>query len=384
MKRIFILLLLFLLLFPSCKELYNYEGPGENSIVVDGMITDAPGPYYITLNKVLPFSNNPSSGNDTNYLVQGAIVFIKSDKGENVQLQEYNPGNYKTNGSDIQGEVGHSYYITIQTREGDVYESLPSTICESPVISDIDVNIEKQSFLETNSEGNQVATEVEGMAVSAQMKLNNTSKYFKIDVEGVYQIQRIIERPISICEGCKTACLGCNDIPIYCWSNFSDLLPNIFEVNSSSSVNNLDNVPAIFIQPIDPIYLEKTILPLDLERTPIVSGYIVDIKAYDIDENIYEYYRNVITLFSAQNKIFDPIPVQLTGNIKCINKPEKIAYGIFIATSVNRKQFFIVWNPGTSDILKKEMGTIYNIPQDSACTEYDTLQPVWWQNINGK
>jgi hypothetical protein len=92
------------------------------SIVVDGMITDQPGPYTVKLLKTLPI-DDPLDSNPT---VTGAIVTITDDGGGSEVLKEINPGVYET--SSTKGTVGKTYMLTIVTNENQSYQSSPETL----------------------------------------------------------------------------------------------------------------------------------------------------------------------------------------------------------------------------------------------------------------
>src|SRR5882762_4417354 len=107
--------LLFLVL-DACIEPFNVKIPaGQQTMVVDGLITDQPGPYTILLYKVLPLDK------EFHYpeWVGGASISILDDLGASEKLTENAPGHYMT--STLQGVVGKSYYIRIVTQDGIIY-----------------------------------------------------------------------------------------------------------------------------------------------------------------------------------------------------------------------------------------------------------------------
>jgi len=111
-RRSLIILALVISLF-SCKELYDYQAETSGDyIVVEGMITDDPGPYRVTLSKAIAFSNDLRLYNFSPEKETGAMVTIKSDKGEEAILfeEERKPGTYATRAGDLTGEVGHRYW----------------------------------------------------------------------------------------------------------------------------------------------------------------------------------------------------------------------------------------------------------------------------------
>ena len=110
-KLKYILLMLSIITF-GCKdefllELRNYEP----IMVVDGIITDLPGPYTIKMSKTSPV-------NETVELpYEGCTVSIFENTDKSEVLTEIEPGKYVTSEGGIQGVIGNEYRISIITPE---------------------------------------------------------------------------------------------------------------------------------------------------------------------------------------------------------------------------------------------------------------------------
>ena len=105
--------------FVSCVENYWPElAPEyEKILVVDGTITNLPGPYEVKLSLV-------SHVQDPEFIPYSRCrVMITSDKGEYENLFELSPGVYSTSTYGIQGACGVSYKLTIITPTQEVYVS---------------------------------------------------------------------------------------------------------------------------------------------------------------------------------------------------------------------------------------------------------------------
>src|SRR5512145_2625953 len=77
--------------------------------VIEGMITDRPGPYTIRLTHSTAIENMAIKP------IQGATVTIFDDLGNQEVLEETEPGIYQTSISGIRGQIGRSYWITVQS-----------------------------------------------------------------------------------------------------------------------------------------------------------------------------------------------------------------------------------------------------------------------------
>ena len=114
---------LLFLIFDACIEPFNIQlKDSQQTLVVEGMITDQPGPYTVKLFQSLALEEQL---NTTNW-VQGAAISIYDDQGVVEALHEVTPGNYQT--TTIQGTVGRTYHIRITLADGLEYESVPEIL----------------------------------------------------------------------------------------------------------------------------------------------------------------------------------------------------------------------------------------------------------------
>ncbi len=104
-------------LLSACVTPFDVSTSYQPAIVVQGMITDQPGPYVVTISTTLPINDQL----DEPPMVTGATVVINDDQGNTETLKEKSPGNYYTSVS--QGVVGRSYSLSITTSEGNSYQS---------------------------------------------------------------------------------------------------------------------------------------------------------------------------------------------------------------------------------------------------------------------
>ena len=62
---------------------------------------------------------------------------------------------------------------------------------------------------------------------------------------------------------------------------------------------------------------------------PIVYRYDFTIRLHGIRLIDYLYYKNLISQLNPQNTLFDPIPIQIKGNMICLTDPSINVYGYF-------------------------------------------------------
>ena len=128
MKR-YILIALTVLLFAQCQEEVDLNlNDVEPRMVIEGIITDAEGPYKVLVSKTFNYYDNSS---DTG--VSGAEVTISDNEGFSETLVETEKGVYQT--ENLQGKVGNTYTLQVTYEETD-YEA-SGTILEPPIFDSL-------------------------------------------------------------------------------------------------------------------------------------------------------------------------------------------------------------------------------------------------------
>jgi len=147
--KISIPIFILFLFLPSCIEpFYFNKGEAPKSLVVDGLITNEPGPYVVYLARTSEYNSYYVNTEE----VGGAIILISDDMGNSEVLTEsYIPGIYKTDPDGIRGIPGRFYKIEIETPDGKQYESAPELLSAVPGIDT--VYYERQQFQEIDDNG---------------------------------------------------------------------------------------------------------------------------------------------------------------------------------------------------------------------------------------
>jgi hypothetical protein len=113
-----------MMVLSSCEKVIDIDLNSKSSkIVIEGIIDDQPGPYYIRLSTTVTFDEV----NDFPP-VSGARVIITDDQAGNDTLLEISPGLYQT--TSLQGIYGHTYTLQVNTPSGESY----SSVCKMPAL----------------------------------------------------------------------------------------------------------------------------------------------------------------------------------------------------------------------------------------------------------
>lgn len=368
--------------FCSCKELYNdYQAElDEEYLVVEGMITDNPGPYYITINKALAYSNNLDLRKYKTQPEKNAIVIIKTDAGD-FSLHELTnkPGTYATNAADFTGQIGNRYTLYIETQQGEIYESAPMLLAAKPDVKELFAENAERTVLDESVPGYQRFVTQQGLKLSCDIDNQNASKYLKVDMR-IITTSTTNYDSVFYPSPSTPEPLFTKSITYYCWKiRARDPDPNIIATSGDTTV--LQKIPLGFVVQSETYTYADTFkdypegLYIINEEFQMINGmittivhdtsrasyYLVDINAYCIDDESYEYYRNLKNQLTAYTRIFDPIPAQLTGNIKCTSNPQKSIFGIFSAASLMQQQFSVSWY-GSGNVPKiKKLGEYFPV-----------------------
>ncbi len=106
----------------SCVTPYEVNTVFVEQLVVEGQITDQPGPYLVKISKTVPINQQFYKTSPISH----ASVVIQDDQGNSEALYEGSSGNYYTYST--QGVIGRSYSIKITTAEGGIYQSKPEKL----------------------------------------------------------------------------------------------------------------------------------------------------------------------------------------------------------------------------------------------------------------
>ena len=122
-----LIIILSLLLFSSCEDKVELDiVEGDKKLVVEGGVSDVPGPYQIKLTEtqdVNSYSSEP--------FVSDAIIVIKENNLTIDTLKYLRDGIYQTVNL-VQGVIGDTYQLYIKTSDGQEYESTPETMPQVP------------------------------------------------------------------------------------------------------------------------------------------------------------------------------------------------------------------------------------------------------------
>ena len=275
-------------------------------IVVDGIITDQPGPYQVKLTRTVSLDSESSKGTSIN----NATVRIESGEGDVDLLVPIGNGRYQT--TNIRGVIGGKYKLNFSV-EGQTYESNWESILES---SNIDsVSYDRQVDLVAGEEGIQFYVTNSGNPEAA--------RFYRYEWEETWQITVEYRALYDYLGGDKVAY---TTNPLYdCWKYDSSRV-----INLGSTQGLADNK----------LYKHK--IPFvfgDDER--FTERYSLNLKQFGLNEEEYAFWKLLQESNQEGGSLFDKQPANVTGNIKNIDDPEDVVLGYFSASSLKEERLFL-------------------------------------------
>ena len=139
----FAVFLLFSLSLNTCTDsLKGVTKTADGVLVVEGSVTDQPGPYEVKL-----YLKSLDVNIKTKTPVQNADVMVLDDKGNSYPFMEGDKGRYISDPADFSGIPGRCYKLKIELDNGKTYQSKSEKLKAAPVVDTIyPIFIKKISF----------------------------------------------------------------------------------------------------------------------------------------------------------------------------------------------------------------------------------------------
>jgi len=307
-----IILILPLVLLFSCLEPYEPEIPGGSNIflVVDGVITNKPGPYTIKMTKSYDLNENDSK--DTK--VTGLTLLIEEENGPIETLIETEEGIYQTN--TLQGKTGARYRLTFDY-EGNQFQSSWETINSSIPIDSVYYKLETRQTndRETDITGVQFYIDSHGPSQDAT--------YYRYEWEETWEIG--VSYPSYFDYIGNDELILTTDPRHTCWKYNDQSTINI-ATSDGLSENVISKQQLAFVTGEEERFVEK---------------YSLLVKQFALDEDEYKFWKILQETNEELGTLYDKQPGNIRGNIFNLSSPSEIVLGYFSASGLEEERVFI-------------------------------------------
>jgi hypothetical protein len=353
----------------SCYKPYDADiDASEKILVVEGMITNELASYRIRLSYALPFYSG-----DAIEPVTSASVYVTDDLGNTYQFPESTGGFYKSDSVNFTGNPGRTYTLFIETPEGFNYMSNPQLLRPG---YQPDTIFALADYQQTISRFNEVYKTIRGANILLNIKSDSdTLPHFRFTSNLLRLYNYIVSRARV-------------DYMLYCWDTDNTIMDinltqkeytNDFFLVSQHAVYFVDDKIFSYLwdYTLDTNPPYKLLIPSNSELYPIAHR-ILYLDQYSLNNETYLYYKSMDDLLSSEGKLFDPIAVQLRGNIHCTSNPGEKVFGFFEASSVNRTAYQIGFRAFNDQYSVTEVP--YILPDKPDGCLVDLVPPFWISN----
>lgn len=364
------MLLVLFIFSDACVEPLSIDIPKISPrLVVDGLITNEPGPYEIDLF----YTTSIDSTLKRPKYETGAIVFIVDDLGHEEPLYETEPGKYRTSESSIfQGEVGRSYHVRFITSKGKEYNSAPQEMMPAGEIDGLELGFVDDVVPSGNPnepepfDGLRLLVNARGVADNPNL--------FRWRWVGTYKTKSF---PELVKEGGRN---GPIPAPLEC-SGYIRVGNHIQKVGectccicwateySSGAVVSDNRIVNEYTFNEVPIGL------ISVTSLHFFEKYHVEVQQLSVSPVVYEFWKLAGIQQGSGGNIFQPNAVKIRGNIRCVSDPDEEVLGIFSVSAIVKKSMFI-----TPDQIPAPLPPLEMIAAD--CRQFfqnsTTTQPVFW------
>ncbi len=380
-----------ILLLTGCKEVYYPVIDRQmEALVIEGLMTNLKESYKVKLTMASTYDSTLSSEGIT-----GALVSITDDLG-NIYLMHENHflKSYYSDPSEFVAVAGRSYALHIEMPGGEVYESTAQKLLPPASIDSIHGISGNKEFWYTDQLGDIVSRLVYGSETFMDIGNNSDSVYqYRLDnyIINCYSFRDlwtpemkaagITFPPPKDCPG--TVC----PYLIYNWKRF-DLKTsiNLTATTQTFSSDKLFNSTVCFFSfdsaafPLNykmdscgyDVHEKYVCGPIRQKAGP--AGKALQTRLYALNQASSVYYQELNKQLSAEGKLFDPIAVQLQGNMRCISNPGKLALGLFEVSSCTTKSYWLTFNYGTGEGHYQPIGDLSGLPDAGS----SKVMPGFW------
>ena len=311
-KNIIIPIFIFITLAGCIEPFTPNIDESEESLVIEGQITDQEGYHYIHISRTAPYYD-PHKIPEPDCQVEvvdnygNIFEFYESDSGLYMQ---WIPKDFLN--------IGTQYKVKVITTDGNIYESdFNELLSPSPPIDNIYYEIEVretndpdkplngiQFYLDLNAPGD--------FARNYRWELEETWEY-----EAAYRIQYYYDGTIHEI-----------DDPFFlfrCWR--TEPIRKIYTFTTRYSTSNtINKFPLNYVSN---------------QSNRLKIKYSLLVKQYSLSNRAYDYWLQVQEQSQESGGLYETQPLQIRGNISNVNDHEEVVLGFFNASSVTEKRIFV-------------------------------------------
>lgn len=289
----------------------------DPTLVVEGLVTNEPPPYYIRLSYTGVFTS--SNFFPEGLTINGAAITLTDDTGQRSGFRRVTGQNglYETTNLSFVGTVGRSYTLTVELPNGKTYRSEAEVMQPVSAITELTHEL-LQPFRGTGVNeppGYQIYVTTQDPAPSTDYYRWTARTYTRRHTTGV---------PCGFGAICNTSCW----VPTYA--------PGV-NIQTDLGVNGstIRNRPVL----VSPAFT--------------TGNHYLEVSQYSLSRKAYQFWRRYKDQLDRTGTIFDPLPAPIEGNLVNTEDASDRALGYFGASAVSVKRQILDTGNDLSNILPR-------------------------------
>ncbi len=337
----------------SCARPYDPDlDPPGSLLVVEGLLTDNMNLSEIKLSRTFGFGEMKMNDPE-----EGALVWVTDQDEQMLPFVEVYAGSYLPNGWDP--VVGGTYTLHIETSDGSSYVSTPQTMQPPVRIDSIYGKKAVHQVMETNLEGGTYIRSFSG------------TDYF-VDITGVAgETPRFrMEVVIVVLYVWETG--GSSTHTYYAWKKL--FTPGRLNINSADFEPDADTIRNHLL-----VFTADDRISNRLDIDEYLQYHALIVRQFSLTDEAAAFYQGMKEQLESEGRLFDPIAVQLVGNVKCVSDPGQPVLGLFDVSSVHSDSYI---NYSPSYMEEKwihPVVSLENIPTNGYLVDE---RPYFWPGAN--
>ena len=282
----------------------------EEELVIYGSVSKGVGEQVVRVGMTRPFRSVVDKPEI------GANVYIIDQLGEQYTFQETEEGTYTWDNTDRQVEVGDSFTLFVELRDGRRFQSTNELVPKNVPVKDVYFELTDEEVV--NEIGNPVIDRFIDIFVDIDVPDTDAPVFLRWETENIYLF---IEVAIT-----DTRC-GLPNIPRTCF--VYDVFTHPREVVTfDGSDKEKGLIEGIWIgrKPFDSTFNQRNIF---------------SIYQHSFSGTSHQYWRDVAVVQEQSGRAFDTPPAPVRGNMVNVDEPGEIVLGHFQAVNVDTIRYDI-------------------------------------------
>lgn len=296
-------------LLSACVERIELDESlaGASLLVVDGGVTDAAGPYEVTLSYT-----SPTLEAYRGEVLSGAEVYIADEEENRANLTETpeDPGTYRTDSASFRGAVGRTYTLHIITPDGQTYASRPETMLPVAPIDSIYFELESRPRVSA------IGTLSDEWGLQFYVKTrggDDKASYYRWRWTETFQFTAPLTLPMQL------------STPICYQSVGSARFINIATTEGLRR-NRIEQQPLNFVVKAG---------------RKLLTRYSLLVQQHSLTERAYTFWENIRAQQEEAGSVFAPPPSPIAGNVYRVEDEREVVLGYFQASAVTEQRIFV-------------------------------------------